>query len=316
MSKKIYLSPSSQPANMYAVGNVSEQTQCRKIASALKKELDSCGFTTYAGLSGTMYTRAAESDKWGVDLHMPIHTNAFDGKVAGLRIMVNKLGGEAEQIAKAIMDTLAPITPGTSDGISAMPSLYEIKATDAICVYLEVGFHDNPTEAKWIIEHTEEIAVAICKGLCNHYGVKYAAGQATEPAKKEEPKQEAVQPEKNLYRVRKAWNDAKSQLFAGTLEGAKRACTAGYKVYDKSGKVVYTPAESAAEGGSKAYTVRVKISNLYIRKGPGKGYNTNGFIKPGVYTIVEEKSGAGSVKGWGKLKSGAGWVSLDYCTKL
>lgn len=44
-------------------------------------------------------------------------------------------------------------------------------------------------------------------------------------------------------------------------------------------------------------------------------YARKGFIKPGVYTIVEESTGAGASK-WGKLKSGAGWVSLDYCTKM
>lgn len=182
MAKKIYLSPSSQPANMYAVGNVSEQEMCRKIAAALKIELDRCGFTTYAGMSGTMYTRASESDKYGVDLHLPIHTNACNGNVSGLRIMVNELGGEAEKIAQAIMDTLAPITPGKSDGISAAPTLYEIKATEAICVYLEVGFHDNAEEARWIIDHPNEIAAAIAKGLCNHYGLKYVSVGAASAA--------------------------------------------------------------------------------------------------------------------------------------
>ena len=190
MSKRIYLSPSSQPDNAYAVGNTNEQEQCRKIAAALKEELDRCGFWCYAGLSGTMYTRAAESDKWGVDLHLPIHTNAFDGKVAGLRIMVSKMGGEAEQIAKAIMKYLAPVTPGESDGISAMPNLYEIKATEAICVYIEVGFHDNSTEAKWIIDNTQKIAEMIARGLCEHYGVGYV------PAGKEFPSFEDVAPGK------------------------------------------------------------------------------------------------------------------------
>ena len=173
MSKRIYLSPSSQPDNMYAVGNTNEQEQCRKIAAALKEELDRCGFWCYAGLSGTMYTRAAESDKFGVDVHISIHTNAFDGIVAGLRIMVNQLGGVAEAISKCVMNRLAPITPGESDGISAQPQLYEIKATDAPCVYIEVGFHDNRKEAQWIIDHTREIAVAICQGLCDYYGVEY-----------------------------------------------------------------------------------------------------------------------------------------------
>lgn len=183
MSKKIYISPSSQPANSYAVGNTNEQEQCRKIAAALEKELDRCGFNAKAGLSGTMYTRTADSNSFGADLHLPIHTNAFNGVVAGLRIMVYKKGGEAEKIAKAIMDTLAPITPGASDGISEYPSLYEIKNSEAVCVYIEVGFHDNPEEAKWIIEHTQEIAVAIAKGLCNHYGVQYVA-EAKEEVKK------------------------------------------------------------------------------------------------------------------------------------
>ena len=35
----------------------------------------------------------------------------------------------------------------------------------------------------------------------------------------------------------------------------------------------------------------------------------------GVYTIVEEKTGTGATK-WGKLKSGAGWISLDYVRKI
>lgn len=188
MSKKIYISPSSQPANTYAVGNTNEQEQCRKIAAVLEKELDRCGFISKAGLTGSMYTRVRESNNIYSDLHMPIHTNACDGDVAGLRIFVSKMGGEAEQIAKAIMATLAPITPGKSDGISVMAGLYEVRATTAICVYIEVGFHDNPEEAKWIIEHTQDIAVAIAKGLCNHYGVKYVAeGKQEEPAKEEAP---------------------------------------------------------------------------------------------------------------------------------
>lgn len=55
---------------------------------------------------------------------------------------------------------------------------------------------------------------------------------------------------------------------------------------------------------------------LNIRKGPGTGYGTNGCIRDhGVYTIVAESTGAGANK-WGKLKSGAGWISLDYTTKV
>lgn len=73
----------------------------------------------------------------------------------------------------------------------------------------------------------------------------------------------------------------------------------------------------SVEGGSADvnYLVRITATDLNIRSGPGTGYARKGFIKPGVYTIVEESTGAGASK-WGKLKSGAGWVSLDYCIKM
>lgn len=66
---------------------------------------------------------------------------------------------------------------------------------------------------------------------------------------------------------------------------------------------------------SVSYTVRVSVSDLRIRSGPGTDYKSNGFIKPGVYTIVAESSGKGANR-WGKLKSGAGWIALDFVTKL
>jgi len=64
------------------------------------------------------------------------------------------------------------------------------------------------------------------------------------------------------------------------------------------------------------YLVRITASVLNYRKGPGTNYPVAGQIKKGgVYTIIQESAGPGSSK-WGKLKSGAGWVSLAYCEKV
>ena len=67
--------------------------------------------------------------------------------------------------------------------------------------------------------------------------------------------------------------------------------------------------------GFEPYTVKVSVTELRIRSGPGTDTDSKGFIAPGVYTIVEEADGPGA-KRWGKLKSGAGWISLDYAEKL
>lgn len=59
------------------------------------------------------------------------------------------------------------------------------------------------------------------------------------------------------------------------------------------------------------YQVRVTTSSLNIRKGAGTNFAITGTITDkGVYTIVAESGN------WGKLKSGAGWISLKYTTKV
>ena len=71
-----------------------------------------------------------------------------------------------------------------------------------------------------------------------------------------------------------------------------------------------TKTSTAKKTSTKSFKVKVSIKDLNIRKGPGANYASKGFIKPGVYTIVKTDGK------WGKLKSGAGWIHLDYVKKL
>lgn len=65
------------------------------------------------------------------------------------------------------------------------------------------------------------------------------------------------------------------------------------------------------------FVVRVSISDLNIRKGAGTNTAKTGkYTGVGTFTIVQVKSGKGSTAGWGKLKSGAGWISLDYVKRV
>lgn len=61
--------------------------------------------------------------------------------------------------------------------------------------------------------------------------------------------------------------------------------------------------------------VRVEINNLNIRSEASKNSQAVGKCPVGVFTITEVKEGYGSKIGWGKLKSGIGWISLDYVKK-
>jgi arylsulfatase A-like enzyme len=64
------------------------------------------------------------------------------------------------------------------------------------------------------------------------------------------------------------------------------------------------------------FLVKVSISDLNIRKGPGTDYDRVQFIPIGVYTIMEVRNGKGSSAGWGRLKSGIGWISLDFVRRI
>lgn len=194
---------------------------------------------------------------------------------------------------------------------------------------------------------------------------------------------------KILYRVRKTWEDSKSQIGAySDLKNAKEACDKagkGYEVYNEKGVAIY-PVEAAEKVttykvGSEVslienaeYTSKTKIpawlrdykmyvreirsngdlvistkktgsitgvvnpsqvvpygtiiksepqsdfstyltmvitDTLNVRSGPGTNYKINTQIHyQDIYTIVDEKNG------WGKLKSGAGWIDLQYTSPL
>lgn len=135
---------------------------------------------------------------------------------------------------------------------------------------------------------------------------------------------ETEHPEKlteGYYRVRKTRADSKTQKGAyKILSNAKRCADSnpGYSVFDDNGVNIYSPGGAAsAPSEDVPFLVQVSISDLNIRKGPGTDYAKTGkFTGKGVFTIMEVKSGQGSTAGWGRLKSGAGWISLDYTSKI
>ena len=128
---KVYLSPSDQTKNAYAYGNTTEDVQCGRIANACKIALERSGVQVMVGHYDTMATRCKASDAFGADIHVPIHTNAFDKKVMGTRIFSYDNKGKGWQYANKVFDVLAPITPGKSENVKTAPQLYEVKTPKA-----------------------------------------------------------------------------------------------------------------------------------------------------------------------------------------
>ena len=114
-----------------------------------------------------------------------------------------------------------------------------------------------------------------------------------------------------MYRIRKSWSDAASQIGAYTnLDYAKAACKDGYAVFDAAGTQVWPEQEF------KPYVVRITAkSGLNVRSGPGTGYSIVQSIPyGGGYTIVQEQNGWGLLQAYSQKKNG--WISLKYTKRI
>lgn len=132
--------------------------------------------------------------------------------------------------------------------------------------------------------------------------VAAAMGQAAAVPTPEQPSSSG-----QMYRIRKTWADAASQIGAYTnLEYAKAACADGYAVFDSAGNQVW-PVN---------YIVRITAqSGLNVRSGPGTNYGVVMTLTyGGGYTIVEEQNGWGLLKAYSQKKNG--WISLKYTKRI
>ncbi len=214
MSKRVYISPSNQNGNMYATGNTNEKIQCHKIAEACEAYLKKAGFTVMCTYNNDMYQRVRESNAFGADMHIAIHTNATakHNVTGGTQVLLYSLDGERKKAGQAVFDCLAPITPGKSaERLIAKPDFYECRATNGLAIYCECEFHDTKEGSGFIIKNTTAIGEAIAKGVCNYYGVALPTEKNNAPQKsgtlytvQTGAFKEKANAQKHLYALKKA----------------------------------------------------------------------------------------------------------------
>lgn len=132
----------------------------------------------------------------------------------------------------------------------------------------------------------------------------------------DEPTQEEVK--KELYTVRINTDALNMRTGPGTKYSSKGVVVYGskYKIKDtKNGwgqlnKNGYWIKLSYTVKAQPDYKVKVTVTKLNMRTGPGTKYKSKGYIKTGTHTITETKNG------WGKVKSNGYWIKLSYTTKI
>lgn len=330
---KVYISPSNQYGNLYSGVSTNEMEQCNRIAEWAEKHLKRNGYEVKRSPKGQdMNKSIAESNSWKADLHVPIHTNAGGGR--GALVMVYKKAPEIMQYAESVYNELTKISPkGGGYGVRIgsemtgghwMPA--ELASTNAISIYCECDFHDNPEIAKWIVGNPSLIGEAIAKGICIADGKEYIAeNQTPEPAPEPTPAPAKEIKPGDYVKIAKGARYTTGKVVPdmilaetwivesvkGTSVLINKSVSGGWAINSRV-NAKYLTVVGEAQKEFEPYIVRVEVDALNIRLAPSTLAKVVGTIRDrGAYTIVAEADGVGA-KRWGRLKSGAGWISLDY----
>ena len=235
------------------------------------------------------------------------HSNAFNGKAYGVTIIrsahLQSSEKLAERIIYAIVKVMKPSTGITynrgvttktqSNGAdwygvirgAVSGATTQGKAQNGPVRYdyiVEHGFHDNQKECRFLSkqENLKAIAEAKAAVIADYFGIS-DKGQSVN---------QGSQSDKNNQNSQNSQNKQS------------------------------TDTDSSTQNKKKSYLVRVSIDNLNIRQSPTIHSAAVGFTGKGTFTITEEATGivnaAGDKSRWGKLKSGRGWICLDYAEKV
>ncbi len=261
--------------------------------------------------------RCAVANKFGAKAFISVHANALDSKFDGESkdpsgIETWYMSEKGKKLANCVHQQLVKGTPQKDRGLKKSTGLYVLKNTDMPAILTENCFMDNEREAMLMNDKNfiYEVAYEHYVGICNYFKIDHT--KVVKPTKPTVAPAPTIKPSVNpnlksiKYRVRKSATDMMSQKGAYTdLQNAKKCADAnpGYKVYDLNGKVVYG-------GKTSSYLVEISVGILNVRAQPNTSSKVTATVRRGgMYTIVDEQNG------WGKLKSGAGWIYLTYTKK-
>jgi N-acetylmuramoyl-L-alanine amidase len=154
----------------------------RGVVKRLKVELERNGFRvlevspTDIDTSIIRRTRAANLAK--ADIYVSVHANAlgnvWNEKVNGIETLTSGKG-ESLALGKILQKHMVWASGLRDRGLKDGSWLGVVKGTHMPAVLVECGFMDNPAEAKMLnmAEYRQQMAVALCKGICEYYNVVY-----------------------------------------------------------------------------------------------------------------------------------------------
>lgn len=169
---KIFINPGHGGTDCGAVGNgLKERDVALKIGKRVESYLRAVGYDVklfqYDGLQGI----CDAANAYGADLFVSIHCNAGGG--TGTETFYYEYSNAGKKLAaciqRQIVNSLGTRDRGLKTKISGGYDSYVCKYTDMPAVLVETAFIDNPDDAKLLVEHEDDFARAIARGVTDYF---------------------------------------------------------------------------------------------------------------------------------------------------
>lgn len=175
----IYLSPSTQEWNEYVTGGGSEEYNMNLLADALVPYLNSNGIRYRRNRPEmTAGSSIREANQGDYDLYLALHSNAAPegryGEVRGIIAFYYPGSHQGQRAAYLIAQELRKIYP-LPDKVTtrSTTTLGEVAQSRAPAVLVEIGYHDNYSDALWLVTHWDSIAHQIATALTEFFGLPF-----------------------------------------------------------------------------------------------------------------------------------------------
>lgn len=203
-----------------------------KVGSILTSKGVTINYTRTDDRSVELSQRAAIANNAKARFFLSIHINSASSAAAnGTETYAFSSGQQGEKLAAAIQKNLVAAIGLANRGVK-FANFAVLRETSMPAALTEVNFICNPKEEAMLKDEAflNKAATGIAKGMIEFLGLKWESTQSPQPTSEA------------LYRVRKSWGDANSQVGAyKSLENAKTECNkySGYGVFDEKGNKVY-----------------------------------------------------------------------------
>lgn len=320
-----------------------EADYCRELVTMVRQAVDDAAALDVYDMDKNCYSysKAGQVPNYGAyALAIEIHFNAKekkdesgDGKFSGIGAYVYP-GNKGRAVADSIINAVAGMGFAKWQIADSTDLLNLNNAQKAGIKYLllETAFLDDRDDMDWYNSNKAAVARIIAREIIKAAGGNASAGTPvlpTVPGGSEGSGYAAgmykiVSDELNIrkgpgtnYDVVGSIKDHGTYTIVETA-GSWGRLKSGAGWINCSTAYCTRVGDAGTGAGSKDSTtpmeVWVKTKDLRIRKGPGTGYGIYGYCPVGVYNIVETVQADGHT--WGRLKSGAGWVALEYVQRL